>query len=104
MDPSNISLTGQKAVKVHVFRPSGRRICTVVGKDEEYWTAPELDFCSCKSYYFGSLSSGRLCYHLTGAHKVIREGSFALFEFADYEYDCFIEAIINDTSKNVLTP
>lgn len=76
----------------------------MVGKDEEYWTAPELDFCSCRSYYFGSLSSGRLCYHLKGADKVIREGSFALFEFADCEYDRFVEAIINDTSKNVLRP
>ena len=76
----------------------------MVGKDEEYWTAPELDFCSCRSYYFGSLSSGRLCYHLKGAHKGIREGSFALFEFEDYEYDRFIDAIINDTSNNVLKP
>ena len=104
MDPGNIGLTGPKAVKVHVFKPSGRRICTVVGKDEEYWTAPELGFCSCRSYFFGSLSSGKPCYHLVAAHSVFREESFALFEFSDYEYDRFIRAIINDSSKNTLIP
>jgi predicted nucleic acid-binding Zn finger protein len=99
---SKSNITSPKAVKVHIFRPSARRICTVVGKDDEYWTEPDLDFCSCKNYYYRSLSSGKQCYHLTGAIQSINEKTFTLLEFSDNEYDQFVRAIIQDALKNVL--
>jgi predicted nucleic acid-binding Zn finger protein len=94
---------GPNSIKVHVFRPSGRKVYTVIGKAKEYWTAPDLDFCSCRSYYFGGLSSGKPCYHLIGVRKVIRQKSFAALYFLDHDYDSFIMAIISDSSRNVLT-
>ena len=89
-----------RALKVHFFRPSGRRILTIVGKDEEYWTEPDLNFCSCKNYYYRSLSSGKPCYHLTSTLECLRVGGFTLLEFADQEYDDFVRAIINDSFNN----
>jgi predicted nucleic acid-binding Zn finger protein len=89
-------------VKIHRFSPSGRRICSVVGKDAEYWTEPELGFCSCKSYYYRSLSSGKPCYHLTNTVKSIKEKTFTALGFEDSEYDQIIKAIIHDLSNNVL--
>ena len=91
-----------RALKVHFFRPSGRRILTIVGKDEEYWTEPDLNFCSCKNYYYRSLSSGKPCYHLTSTLECLRVGGFTLLEFADQEYDDFVRAIINDSLITVL--
>jgi predicted nucleic acid-binding Zn finger protein len=99
---SKSNITSPKAVKVHIFRPSARRICTVVGKDDEYWTEPDLDFCSCKNYYYRSLSSGKQCYHLTSAIQFINEKTSTLLEFSDNEYDQFVRAIIQDALKNVL--
>jgi predicted nucleic acid-binding Zn finger protein len=101
---TNASRIGPTSVKVHAFTPSGKKIYTVVGKADEYWTAPDLDFCSCKSFYYRSLASGKPCTHLTSARKAIREESFSLTEFIDYEYVGFLQAIINDSSKNVLAP
>jgi len=90
------------AIKIHRFSPSDRRICSVVGKDAEYWAEPELGFCSCKSYYYRSLSSGMPCYHLISTVHSIREKTFTALEFEDREYDQIIRAIIHDLSNNVL--
>jgi predicted nucleic acid-binding Zn finger protein len=87
---------------MHIFRPSGRRICTVVGKDEEYWTEPDLDFCACKNYYYRSLSSGKPCYHLTSSVQFMKEQTFTLLEFEDKEYDQLVRAVIHDSIRNVL--
>jgi predicted nucleic acid-binding Zn finger protein len=101
---SKTGLISPNAIKVHVFRPSGRKVYTVIGKAKEYWTTPDLDFCSCRSFYFGSLSSGNPCYHLIAVRNMIRQKSLSPFDFLDYDYDRFIMAIINDSSRNVLTP
>lgn len=101
LDPSISNILAPKSVKVHLFRPSARRIYTIVGKEEEHWTDPDLDFCSCKDYYFKSLSSGKPCYHLR-AVKSMKEEKFALFKFEDDEYDQFVRAIIRDSLKNAV--
>lgn len=96
------NVTDPRAVKIHMFSPSNRRICTILGKDEEYWTEPDLDFCSCKNYFYKSLSSGKPCYHLTSTVQSIKEKTFTALEFEDNEYDQFIRAIIHDSFNNVL--
>jgi predicted nucleic acid-binding Zn finger protein len=89
---------------VHEFKPSNRRIYTVVGKDDEYWTEPDLDFCSCRNYYYRSLSSGKQCYHLTSAIQFVNQKTYSLLEFDDNEYDQFVRAIIQDAFKDALAP
>lgn len=80
------------SVKLHLFQPSGRRLWTVVGKEGEYWVDPELVFCSCKDYYFVTLSGGAPCYHIESVKKAIQEGVEAL-EFSDGDYVAFLQAL-----------
>lgn len=80
------------SVKLHLFLPSGKKLWTVVGKEGEYWVDPELSFCSCKDYYFATLSGGEPCYHIKSAKKAMGEGIKA-FEFSDDDYPGFLQAL-----------
>lgn len=85
-----------KGVKLHVFKPSNREIWSIVGKDNEYWVDPENNFCSCKDYYFQTLSGKEKCYHLQIIEIAKRKKLVDIVEFSDDEYTMFIKALIND--------
>lgn len=80
------------SVKLHLFLPSRRKIWTFVGREEEYWVDPDLSFCSCKDYYFATLSGGEPCYHLKSTKKAEQDGVTAV-EFSDQDYDSFLQAL-----------
>ncbi|MEM3094424.1 MAG: hypothetical protein QXX64_02170 [Nitrososphaera sp.] len=84
------------SVKQMLFLPSGKRLWIVVGKDNEYWTDPDLGFCSCKDFYFTTLSGGDECYHLKSVRKAIEENRFTTIKFADSEYVGYLQAIAED--------
>jgi predicted nucleic acid-binding Zn finger protein len=84
-----------------VFRPSGKKIWTVVGKDNEYWVDPETEFCSCNSFYFKTLSGGEPCYHIKAVKKSMQNGIGAI-EFDDEEYLRILQAVAEDTEKFLL--
>jgi predicted nucleic acid-binding Zn finger protein len=84
------------------FIPSGRRLWIVVGKDGEYWTDPELGFCSCKDYYFSTLSKGHPCYHLNSVHQALLEDKFRVFEFSDGDYTALLQAVAEDSANQLL--
>ncbi|MFQ5941413.1 MAG: hypothetical protein ACE5KA_06940 [Nitrososphaerales archaeon] len=86
----------QKGLKLHVFKPSKRKIWTVVGRDNEYWVDPDNNFCSCKDYYFQTLSGKEKCYHLQIIDVAKRKKLVDLVDFSDDEYAIFLEALIND--------
>ncbi|HZT35954.1 MAG TPA: SWIM zinc finger family protein [Nitrososphaera sp.] len=91
-------------VKAMMFLPSGRIIWTVVGKDSEYWVDPELPFCSCKDFYFTSLSGGDPCYHLKSVKEVQGKNGggsngYVLTEFRDEEYTPVLKAIVADAER-----
>jgi predicted nucleic acid-binding Zn finger protein len=86
------------SVKLHLFLPSGKDLWTVVGKEGEYWVDPEISFCSCKDYYFVTLSGGELCYHLKSANRAVEEGIDAV-EFSDDDYSGFIRALAVEAEK-----
>ena len=90
------------AVKLHVFEPSGRELWTIVGRHDEHWIDPELNFCSCKDYYYKTLSELKECYHLTNLKQARENKSFALIKFHDTEYDIFMTALISDSANKVL--
>ncbi|HET7148900.1 MAG TPA: hypothetical protein VFI73_10425 [Candidatus Nitrosopolaris sp.] len=90
------------AVKLHIFQPSGRTIWTIVGKDNEYWADIELGFCSCKSYYYKTLSNGKLCYHLKCILLAMQNNKFVTIEFHDTEYMDFINALLGDIADKLL--
>lgn len=96
-DPHKIeSLISEKRVKLHLFEPSERKIWTVVGKEKEYWIDPDLDFCSCESYYFNSVEGKKGCYHLESLKLAIKENKVELIKFSDEEFGDFISGVIAD--------
>ncbi|GBC73123.1 hypothetical protein HRbin04_00519 [archaeon HR04] len=101
----------RKAVKLHVFMPSNRRIWTVVGNRHEYWIHPQ-DYCTCKDYYFRARAvaiEGRRgregveasCYHLKAVEIAEVRGMVDEVHFNDDEYDDFIRALIDMMYKQV---
>jgi predicted nucleic acid-binding Zn finger protein len=55
----------ENRVKRYVFRPSGRVVWIVVGKERDYLIMPEAEFCMCDDFYFRVVDKKvHLCYHL----------------------------------------
>ena len=55
----------ENRVKKYAFKPSGRIIWIVVGKERDYLLMPEAEFCTCDDFYFRVLDREvHLCYHL----------------------------------------
>ena len=97
------TLVEEGAVKFHIFQPSGRAIWTVVGRDDEHWGDIELGFCSCKSYYYKTLSNGKPCYHLLCIELAKKHNKFVTIRFHDTEYTQFIKALLSDFTSKSLT-
>jgi predicted nucleic acid-binding Zn finger protein len=85
------------SVKQLLFLPSNKKLWMVVGRDNEYWADPDLGFCSCKDFYFTTLSGQDECYHLKSVQKAVEENRFAAVEFADSEYVKYLQAIAEDS-------
>ena len=90
------SIISEKRVKLHIFEPTGRKIWTVVGKNEEHWIDPEGLFCSCPGFYFGKLNGKMTCYHLESAQLAINENKIEKIIFSDDEFSDFLGALISD--------
>lgn len=55
----------ENRVKKYVFKPSGRIVWIVVGKERDYLIMAQADFCTCDDFYFRVLDRQvHLCYHL----------------------------------------
>ncbi|MDH5460221.1 MAG: hypothetical protein OEW71_04205 [Candidatus Bathyarchaeota archaeon] len=55
----------ENRVKKYGFKPSGRIVWIVVGKERDYLIMPEAEFCPCDDFYFRVLDKEvHLCYHL----------------------------------------
>jgi predicted nucleic acid-binding Zn finger protein len=88
-----------RGIKQLVFRPSGRVLWMVVGRDNEHWSEPELRFCTCKDFYFKALSGGPECYHLKSIRSAIDHPGHSVLEFDDSEYISLLQAIVDDQSR-----
>ncbi len=54
-----------KRVKKYTFKPSGRVVWVVVGRERDYLIMPAADFCPCDDFYFNIADKKvHLCYHL----------------------------------------
>jgi predicted nucleic acid-binding Zn finger protein len=88
-------------VRQMLFHPSGRKIWIVIGKDDEYWTDPELGFCSCKDFYFVSLSGSKECYHLRSVREAVKKGGISVMDFGDDEYVQMLQALAEDHASRL---
>jgi predicted nucleic acid-binding Zn finger protein len=62
----------ENRVKKYVFKPSGKTVWIVIGKERDYLIMPEAEFCTCDDFYFRVLDKKiHLCYHLI-AQKIAR--------------------------------
>jgi predicted nucleic acid-binding Zn finger protein len=96
------STVNSGAVKLHIFEPSGRKLWTIVGKDNEHWTDLDLEFCSCKNYYYKTLSNLGTCYHLKSVQEAKEKNEFVSITFDDSEYLGFVSALLSDSATKLL--
>lgn len=55
----------ENRVKKYIFKPDGRIVWIVVGRERDYLIMPEVDFCTCDDFYFRVLDRQvHMCYHL----------------------------------------
>lgn len=97
-----LKVTLGKGVKLHIFKPSNRELWTIVGKDNEYWIDPEHGFCSCKDYYFQTLSGKEKCYHLQVLTAAKEKNLIDIVTFGDDEYETFLKALIDDVNRTTI--
>jgi predicted nucleic acid-binding Zn finger protein len=84
-------------VKESRFKPSGRRILTVVGKLGDEFIDPEKPYCSCSNFFFLVIGGKEeTCYHLLSYKIASRTGRVDVVEFSDEEYPQILKAVVLD--------
>jgi predicted nucleic acid-binding Zn finger protein len=74
-------------VKKYAFRPSGRVVWVVVGRDREYLIYPVVGYCSCDDFYFNVIDGKiPLCHHLIARKLAEVLGRFEVVEQGDDFY------------------
>jgi len=82
----------ERRVKRYCFRPSGRVVWVVVGKERDYHVIPEANFCSCDDFYFRVIDyEVYLCYHLIAQKLADALGEYKEIEASDQIYDKLME-------------
>jgi len=75
-------------VKKYTFKPSGRVVWIVVGKERDYLVMPDVMFCSCDDFYYHVMGRKTyLCYHLIGQKIAEALGQYDEIEETDDMYD-----------------
>jgi predicted nucleic acid-binding Zn finger protein len=78
----------ENRVKKYVFKPSGRVVWIVIGKERDYLIMPEAEFCTCDDFYFRVLDKkAHLCYHLFAQKIAQNLGWFETLETDDANFD-----------------
>jgi len=84
----------ERRVKKYVFRPSGRVVWTVVGKEKEYIVMPGAPYCSCDDFYFRVIDGEvRLCYHIIAQRLAECLNWHEVIECDDEEYEALVEEL-----------
>ena len=86
----------ENRVKKYVFKPTGRMVWIVVGRERDYLIMPEVDFCTCDDFYFRVLDRQvHMCYHLI-AQKLAKNLDW--YEAIE-EHDELYESLMNEWKK-----
>jgi len=91
----NTALAG--GVKEHRFKPSGRKILSVVGRQGDEFIDPEKPYCSCSHFFFRVLGgSDQTCYHLLSYRMASELGLVDMITFDDSDYGSLFATIVGD--------
>jgi predicted nucleic acid-binding Zn finger protein len=75
-------------VKKYLFKPSGRTVWIVVGRERDYLIMPEAEFCTCHDFYFRVMDKKvHMCYHLLTQKIAQNLGWFETIEENDECHD-----------------
>ena len=89
----------ENRVKKYVFKPSGRIVWIVVGKERDYLLMPEAEFCTCDDFYFRVLDREvHLCYHLIAQKIANILKWYDAIEERDELYDSLMKEWKNPTA------
>jgi predicted nucleic acid-binding Zn finger protein len=78
----------ENRVKKYAFKPSGKTVWIVVGKERDYLIMPEAEFCTCDDFYFRVLDRQvHLCYHLIAQKLAKNLGWYETIEDHDEIYE-----------------
>ncbi|RLI37719.1 hypothetical protein DRO55_00650 [Candidatus Bathyarchaeota archaeon] len=81
-----------RRVKRYRFKPSGRVVWVVVGREREYLVMPIAEFCSCDDFYYRVMDGEvHLCYHLIAQKVAESLGWYDKIEEEDGFYETLIE-------------
>ncbi len=81
----------EKRVKKYVFKPSGRVLWVVVGREREYIVMPKAPFCSCEDFYFRVIDGeARLCYHVIAQRLAECLNWYETLEEEDENYEAVV--------------
>lgn len=82
----------ENRVKKYIFRPSGKTIWIVVGKERDYLILSQAEFCTCDDFYFRVLDREiHLCYHLIAQKIAGALGWFETIEERDELYEVLMQ-------------
>jgi predicted nucleic acid-binding Zn finger protein len=82
----------ERRVKKYIFKPSGRVVWIVVGKERDYLLMTIADFCSCDDFYFRVMNREvHLCYHLIAQKLAKALKWYDLIEEEDELYDTLMK-------------
>jgi predicted nucleic acid-binding Zn finger protein len=88
----------ENRVKKYVFKPSGRTVWIIVGKERDYLILAEAEFCTCDDFYFRVLDREiHVCYHLIAQKLAKNLGWFEKVE----EHDELYDSLMNEWKKPI---
>jgi len=86
----------ENRVKKYNFKPGGRIVWIVVGRERDYLIMPEVDFCTCDDFYFRVLDRQvHMCYHLIAQKLAKNLDWYDTIE----EHDELYDSLMNEWKK-----
>ena len=89
----------ENRVKKYVFKPSGKTVWIVVGRERDYLIMPDAEFCMCDDFYFRVLDKKiHMCYHLIAQKIAHNLGWYETIE----ESDEIFQTLMNEWKKAIV--
>jgi predicted nucleic acid-binding Zn finger protein len=86
----------ENRVKKYIFKPGGRIVWIVVGRERDYLIMPVVDFCTCDDFYFRVLDRQvHMCYHLIAQKLAKNLDWYDTIE----EHDELYDSLMNEWKK-----